>query len=98
MTDVNEESLFLAALERATPDARRALLDGAYGADAARRERLLRFVAAHEKASGILERGAVPRLTTAPVYDANGPKEKADHWRKRREEANAAAKDKPDPK
>jgi tetratricopeptide (TPR) repeat protein len=56
----NEESLFLAARERATPHERRAFLEEACGTDAALRERLLRLVAADEKASGILERGVLP--------------------------------------
>jgi hypothetical protein len=62
--DVNEESLFLAAVERATPHERRAFLEEACGTDAALRERLLSLVAAHEKASGILERGAMPLANT----------------------------------
>ena len=36
---MNEESLFIAALERPTPEARRAFLEEACGADAALRQR-----------------------------------------------------------
>jgi tetratricopeptide (TPR) repeat protein len=56
---MNEESLFSAALERPTPQARRAMLEDACGADVALYQRLLKLLAAHEKAAGILEQGAV---------------------------------------
>jgi tetratricopeptide (TPR) repeat protein len=55
---MNEESLFIAALERPTPAARRAFLEEACGADAALHQRLLHLLAAHDKAGGILEHSA----------------------------------------
>jgi WD40 repeat protein/serine/threonine protein kinase len=56
---MNEESLFAAALARPTPEARRTFLEKACGTDAALCKRLHQLLAAHEKASGILEHGAV---------------------------------------
>jgi eukaryotic-like serine/threonine-protein kinase len=55
---MNEESLFAAALEKATPAERQAFLDQACGGDDALRLRVERLLAAHEHASGILDRGA----------------------------------------
>src|SRR5262245_3066447 len=73
---MNEESLFNAALQRPTPAARRAFLEGACGTDAALLQRLLHLLAADAKASGILEHGAVgPADTGAPLPPAPAPAE-----------------------
>src|SRR2546421_505711 len=55
---MNEESLFAAALEKASAAAqRRAFLDQACGEDVALRQRLEQLLSAHEQASRILQRG-----------------------------------------
>src|SRR5262245_564180 len=54
---MNDETLFAAALERATPSERQAFLDEACGADAELRRRLAVLLAADEMDAGILERG-----------------------------------------
>src|SRR5207302_8129959 len=54
---MNEESLFAAALEKATAAERRAFLDEACAGDGALRQRLERLLAAHQQSRGILERG-----------------------------------------
>src|SRR5262245_12324248 len=51
---MNEESLFLAALEK-SPEERPRFLDESCGADTALRERLAHLLAAHERAEGILD-------------------------------------------
>ncbi len=54
---MNEESLFAAALEKATPADRRAFLDEACAGDTTLRDRLDRLLAADERLRGILEDG-----------------------------------------
>src|SRR5262245_21498129 len=75
---MTEESLFIAALERSTPAARRAFLEEACGADAALHQRLLHLLAAHDRAGGILEHDAAGPADTggyaAPATEvAEGP-------------------------
>jgi WD40 repeat protein/tetratricopeptide (TPR) repeat protein len=67
---MNEESLFLAALERPTPEARRAFLNEVCGTDAVLLQRLWHLVAAHEKASGVLDRGAAAPACTGAYLGA----------------------------
>jgi serine/threonine protein kinase len=68
-----EESLFAAALERATAAERRAFLDEACAGDVALRQRVERLLRAHEKTVGIVDQMAgpagSPEVTagTAPV-------------------------------
>jgi serine/threonine protein kinase/tetratricopeptide (TPR) repeat protein len=71
---MNEESLFAAALERATAAERRAFLRGACAGDAALRRRLERLLAAHDRASGILDPPAtMPGSVAATSHsDADG--------------------------
>jgi serine/threonine protein kinase/tetratricopeptide (TPR) repeat protein len=54
---MNEESLFVAALDKVTADERRAFLDEACGADTALRQRVAQLLAADDAAGGILDRG-----------------------------------------
>src|SRR5262245_31655825 len=54
---MNEESLFVAVLEKATPAERQAFLDEACAGDTTLRERLDRLLAADKKTHGILENG-----------------------------------------
>jgi eukaryotic-like serine/threonine-protein kinase len=75
---MNEEALFAAALEKATPAERRAFLDEACGPDPALRRRLDRLLAADKETHGILEgapaagpispSGAQPALTAGRVF------------------------------
>src|SRR5439155_20658625 len=53
---MDEESLFVAALEKATVE-RQAFLEQACGSDAALRQRLEQLLAAHQRTHGVLERG-----------------------------------------
>ncbi len=55
---MTEESLFAAALEKATAAERQAFLEQACGADAALLQRLKVLLAAHDKAHGIFDGGA----------------------------------------
>src|SRR5437867_3668028 len=73
---MNEETLFAAALDKASAAERQAFLDEAFGTDAGLRQRLERLLAANEKAVGILERGPdAAALADAPP----GPPLAADH-------------------
>src|SRR5262245_19559784 len=73
---MNEESLFAAALDKASTAERQAFLDQACGTDAGLRQRVERLLAASAKAVGILERGPDSTvLTAAPP----GPPLAADH-------------------
>jgi tetratricopeptide (TPR) repeat protein len=73
---MNEESLFAAALEKATAAERQAFLDEACGTDAALRQRLEHLLAANDRAVGILERGPDTAVLTAALP---GPPLVADH-------------------
>jgi serine/threonine protein kinase/tetratricopeptide (TPR) repeat protein len=65
---MNEESLFAAALAKATPAERQVFLDQACAGDDALRRRLDRLLAADEQARGILEGGPDPAaVRTAAV-------------------------------
>src|SRR5262249_38929879 len=66
-----EESLFAAALERATAAERRAFLDEACAGDAALRQRVDRLLAAYEKTHGIVDQLA--RRPTSPENIADLP-------------------------
>jgi serine/threonine protein kinase/tetratricopeptide (TPR) repeat protein len=84
---VNEQSLFLAAVEKPTAEARRAFLEEACGDDSALYQRLLHLLAADDKASGILEHGAPRQVDTgafrspgavpeAPTPEPAGPEQR----------------------
>jgi serine/threonine protein kinase/WD40 repeat protein len=60
------ESIFLAALDRASPEDRAAYLDQACGKDAELRQRVERLLAAHPKVGGFLQ---APSLGEAPTTD-----------------------------
>jgi len=64
---MTEESLFAAALEKATAAERLAFLEEACGGDAALLQRLQLLLAAHERACGILDRDADEPGADAPV-------------------------------
>src|ERR1043166_6759003 len=70
---MNEESLFVAALDKESPAERKAFLLEACGEDAALRQRLERLLAADLHAAGILERGpdacALQMSPAAPPLD-----------------------------
>src|SRR3954454_5634383 len=66
---MNEESLFAAALELATPAERRAFLDEACAGDVALRDLVERLLAAHEKSLGILDQSAVAGGAAGPSAD-----------------------------
>jgi serine/threonine protein kinase/WD40 repeat protein len=73
---MNEESLFVAALERTSADDRRAFLEVACAGDAALRRRLDRLLAANEGACGILDQtSAVPGETAWTSPDEAAPDE-----------------------
>jgi serine/threonine protein kinase/tetratricopeptide (TPR) repeat protein len=57
---MNEESLFVAALEKPTASERQAFLDEACAGDVALREQVERLLAAHTKSLGILDQSARP--------------------------------------
>jgi serine/threonine-protein kinase len=57
---MNERSIFLDALDRTDPAARRAYLDAACGADAELRAKVESLLAAHDRAGGFLETPAAP--------------------------------------
>jgi serine/threonine protein kinase/tetratricopeptide (TPR) repeat protein len=62
---MDEESLFAAALERATPGGRRAFLDAACAGDLALRRSVEILLEAHERSTGILDQaGGPPGLAT----------------------------------
>jgi hypothetical protein len=56
---MNEETLFIAALEKLTERERRAFLDAACGYDTALRERIEQLLSAHSTARGILDQSAL---------------------------------------
>src|SRR5262249_12560997 len=63
---MNEESLFVAALEKHDATERQAFLNETCGADAVLRQRIEQLLAGHERTAGILERGpAVAVLDSA---------------------------------
>jgi hypothetical protein len=65
---MNEESLFVAALERPTAGERRAFLEEACAGDLALRRRVERLLAAHLKTLGILdEPGGRPAGRRSPA-------------------------------
>src|SRR5438067_1498613 len=66
---MNEESLFVAALERASPAERQAFLADACRGDDALRRRVDRLLAAHGHACGILDRGAGGGFAPLPSPD-----------------------------
>lgn len=70
---MNEESLFAAALERATTAERQAFLDLACAGDDALRQRVERLLDVHDRATGILDQFAVPTSVTAATlhFDAD---------------------------
>ncbi len=73
---MDEESLFAAALERASPGERRAFLDGACAGDAALRRRVELLLEAHERSTGILDQAGGtrdPAEVTAPADLRGGP-------------------------
>jgi hypothetical protein len=57
---MNEESLFVAALEKSTASERDAFLEAACAGDVALRQRVGRLLAAHDQTLGILDRSARP--------------------------------------
>ena len=57
---MNEESLFVAALEKPTASERQAFLEEACAGDVALRQRVERLLAAHLKTLGILDQPARP--------------------------------------
>jgi eukaryotic-like serine/threonine-protein kinase len=65
---VNEESLFIAALDKPTPSERRAFLVTACAGDVALRHRVERLLEAHLETLGILDQQASPPFST----DASG--------------------------
>jgi hypothetical protein len=65
------ESIFLAALEKATGEERCAFLDGACGSDHELRERIDRLLAAPAKASDLPE--SLPLTVTAMTVTAGEP-------------------------
>jgi WD40 repeat protein/serine/threonine protein kinase len=77
------EDIFLAAVEKATPEERAAYLDKACRGDAELRRRVERLLAAHPKARGFLEQppaeALLPAATEATVDSAPGLPETADY-------------------
>jgi eukaryotic-like serine/threonine-protein kinase len=57
---MNEETLFVAALEKRTAAERRAFLDAACAGDVALRQRVERLLAAHQETHGILDQSGRP--------------------------------------
>src|SRR4051794_24351189 len=57
---MNEESLFVAALDQPTESGRQAFLDEACAGDVAMRERVERLLLAHDKTLGILDQSDIP--------------------------------------
>jgi non-specific serine/threonine protein kinase/serine/threonine-protein kinase len=72
---MNEESLFAAALERASGAERQAFLDQACGGDAALRRRIEMLLEADERSRGILEGGTEDAMISA----LQGPRLAPDH-------------------
>jgi eukaryotic-like serine/threonine-protein kinase len=66
---MSDESIFAAALGKATGAERRAFLDGACGSDDALRRRIEHLLEADERTGGILERGPDAGPTEAPSED-----------------------------
>ncbi|WP_435005642.1 tetratricopeptide repeat protein [Tundrisphaera lichenicola] len=74
---MTDESLFIAALEKSSPAARRAFLDQACGGDAGLRQRLELLLAGHDRATGILDRPGVPPGPVGTTAWVNPPTEQA---------------------
>jgi eukaryotic-like serine/threonine-protein kinase len=69
------DSLFHAALEKATPEERAAYLDEACGGDSERRRRVERLLKAHDKAAAFLEQpaaGVAPTVEAAAIAERPG--------------------------
>ena len=64
---MNEESLFVAALEQPTESERQAFLEGACAGNVALRQRVEQLLAAHLKTPGILDQPARPPEGTEVV-------------------------------
>src|SRR5262245_17147652 len=67
--EMDEEAVFAAVLEIEHPEARSAYLDAACGGDADLRRRVEDLIAAHERASGFLDRAAAAWQTRLPPYE-----------------------------
>jgi WD40 repeat protein len=70
---MNEESLFIEALEVRDPAERAAFLDTACAGDAATRDRLQRLLEQHERAGDFLIKPAPQRLAEGQAADADAP-------------------------
>jgi eukaryotic-like serine/threonine-protein kinase len=66
---MNEESLFVAALEMDDDSVRRAFLDGACAGDVELRRRVEQLLSAHEKTLGILDQSEIPAGSGADEDD-----------------------------
>src|SRR4029077_6213472 len=77
------EEIFLAAVEKATPEEHAAYLDEACRGDAEMRRRVERLLAAHPKARGFLEQppaeALLPAAPEATVDSAPGQPQTEDH-------------------
>src|SRR5262249_14263099 len=76
--DMNERSIFMAALERDTPDQRSSYLDEACAGDTALRQRVEALLQSHEQAGDFLGKPAPERLAEELANSAKGGETRAE--------------------